>query len=265
MARFGGALSVLDFLSLGSSLSLRSFSRLGSAVAVLSYANLGSSLSLRGLVRLGSAFSVCGMVRLSSSLSVLESVCIPPTAQLSMPSWTINWDNTASELQFKTGSTKVLAVSTSGGSLHGTWMSESMVSASDHRLKQEVESLQRSLLRKQGEAESSGIASDLLRLFAPGPGSLQLEASERAFQALPGVVRQMPSKDGRRLGISYQDLLAVITLAAKERQQRLELLEAQEAAEVAQQDQQEGLIQALLKQVEQLSTRLDLLRYRSRR
>eukprot|EP00434_Breviolum_minutum_P003598 symbB.v1.2.003167.t1/scaffold173.1/size339812/10 len=158
-----------------------------------------------------------------------------------------------------------------------------MVSASDHRLKQEVESLQRSLLRKQGEAESSGIASDLLRLFAPGPGSLQLEASERAFQALPGVVRQMPSKDGRRLGISYQDLLAVITLAAKERQQRLELLEAweqtnqgdlhrsqpmskaQEAAEVAQQDQQEGLIQALLKQVEQLSTRLDLLRYRSRR
>lgn len=142
-----------------------------------------------------------------------------------------------------------------------------MISASDHRLKQEVVSLRRSLLQNQGELHEykSGIASDLLRLFMPAPGpGLRLEASEPALHAMPGVVREVLSKDGRSIGISYQDLLAVVTLAAKERQQRLELLEAQEVSEVAQQNEQEGLIQDLLQQVDHLSTRLDLLRYRHR-
>lgn len=146
-------------------------------------------------------------------------------------------------------------------------MSESMISASDHRLKQEVVSLRRSLLQNQGELHDykSGIASDLLRLFMPAPGpGLRLKASEPALHAMPGVVREVLSKDGRSIGISYQDLLAVVTLAAKERQQRLELLEAQEVSEVAQQNEQEGLIQDLLQQVDHLSTRLDLLRYRHR-
>jgi hypothetical protein len=42
-------LSVLDFASFGSSLSLRSISRLGAALAVLDLLHLGSSLSLSGL------------------------------------------------------------------------------------------------------------------------------------------------------------------------------------------------------------------------
>lgn len=161
----------------------------------------------------------------------------------------------------------MLAVSSSGGSLHGTWHSESIISASDHRLKREVEPLHRSLKGELGElpARPDGIASSLLRLLAPMPGSgLQLQASEHAFQALPGVVREVAGKDGRHFGISYQDLLAVIALAAQEREQHLRTLEAQEAFELKQQDEQEGLIQALLKQIEQLSTRFAVLRHGSK-
>ncbi|CAK9040211.1 unnamed protein product [Durusdinium trenchii] len=195
----------------------------------------------------------------------MDSVCIPPTAQLLMNPWTIKWDNTASELQFSTGSTKVLAVSSSGGSLHGTWHSESIISASDHRLKREVEPLHRSLKGELGElpARPDGIASSLLRTLAlPGSG-LQLQASEHAFQALPGVVREVAGKDGRHFGISYQDLLAFLA-CLQEREQHLRTLEAQEAFELKQQDEQEGLIQALLKQIEQLSTRFAVLRHGSK-
>ncbi|CAE6921403.1 Lsm7 [Symbiodinium sp. CCMP2592] len=141
------------------------------------------------------------------------------------------------------------------GSLHGTWASESIISASDSRLKREVLPLYRSLLEKREQSAGEGAggeerqdisASSLLRLLVPDgssdPLNLKLEATDESLRSLPGVVRQMPNQGGR-LGISHQDLLAVITLAAKERERRLEALEAQEDAEIAQQEEQNGLIQ----------------------
>jgi len=208
---------------------------------------------------------------------VRDSMCIAPSAQLHLPVWTISWDTGTSELQFKTGSTKVMAVSASGGSLHGTWASESIISASDSHLKREVLPLYRSLLEKREQSAGEGAggeerqdisASSLLRLLVPDgssePLNLKLEATDESLRSLPGVVRQMPNQGGR-LGISHQDLLAVITLAAKERERRLEALEAQEEAEIAQQEEQNGLIQALFSQVEQLTKRFTLLRYQGSR
>ena len=79
---------VLDFVHVGSSLSLRHFARLGSSLtvcglarfgsslAVLDFVQLGSSLSLRNYARLGSAVALLGMGRFGSVLSVLRLECI---------------------------------------------------------------------------------------------------------------------------------------------------------------------------------------------
>ncbi|CAE7798512.1 Lsm7 [Symbiodinium sp. CCMP2456] len=277
-ARSGTSMSASDLLGLDSPLLVQSLSRSSFASVVFSASCLGSSLSSRGAAHAGSPASLSGLVRLSSPMFVRDSVCIAPSAQLQLPVWTISWDTGTSELQFKTGSTKVMAVSASGGSLHGTWASESIISASDSHLKREVLPLYRSLLEKGEQNRAGGgagneerddiSASSLLRLLVPDgssdPLNFKLEATDESLRSLPGVVREMPNQGGR-LGISHQDLLAVITLAAKERERRLQALEAEEEAEIAQQEEQNGLIQALFSQVEQLTKRFTLLRYQSSR
>eukprot|EP00439_Symbiodinium_sp_Y106_P086995 s397_g38.t1 len=193
---------------------------------------------VRDMLSTGSPPSLSGLVRLSSPMFVRDSMCIAPSAQLHLPVWTISWDTGTSELQFKTGSTKdglsceVMAVSASGGSLHGTWASESIISASDSHLKREVLPLYRSLLEKREQSAGEGAggeerqdisASSLLRLLVPDgldsrssdPLNLKLEATDESLRSLPGVVRQMPNQGGR-LGISHQDLLA-----ARDREMRI--------------------------------------------
>ena len=82
LARFGSvfAVSVLDFVHLGSSLSLRSFARCASGLSVLDFLHLGSSLSLRSFGRCGSALAAFGLVRFGSSLAVLD--CVVPFAPI---------------------------------------------------------------------------------------------------------------------------------------------------------------------------------------
>ena len=70
----GSALSVLDYVSIGSSISFRSFARMGSAfsvygitrcgssVSVLDYIELGSSLSIRSYTRVGIFYSFFSVV-----------------------------------------------------------------------------------------------------------------------------------------------------------------------------------------------------------
>lgn len=279
---FGSSLSVVDFLTLGASVSLRSFARLGSSVSVLRFAHVGSTLSLRSFSRLGSSLSVLGNTRMGSHLSVHDCLCIKTGNVLSLPgSFSLAWDSVSSEIQAKVGTYKPLAITATGGSLHGTWSSESIISASDRRLKREVLPLVRSLRGEQApptgkpaaamESASSSIASSLLRLLIPKEeeqGPLHLKTDRRAAEALPGVVRPLPGAgeegEGKetRNGISHQDLLAVITLAAKERQQRLDALEAQEAAEEELHEEQRSLIEVLTAQVKDLSARFSRLRYR---
>lgn len=283
--KFGSSLSVVDFLQLGASVSLRSFSRLSSAVSVLRFAHVGSTLSLRSFSRLGSSLSCIGTTRIGSHLSVHDCLCIKTGNVLSLPGYmSLSWDSVSSEIRFKAGTFKAMSLSATGGSLHGTWSSESIISASDRRLKREVLPLVRSLRGDKAppigkpaaamETASSSIASSLLRLLIPKEEEeqrpLNLKTDQRAAEALPGVVRPLPGageegegKETRqRHGISHQDLLAVITLAAKERQQRLEALEAQEAAEEELHEEQQSLIEVLTAQVKDLSARFSRLRYR---
>merc|ERR1719321_1157974 len=65
-------MSVLDFVHLGSTLSLRSFSRFSSSMSVLDFVHLGSTLSLRSWGRLSSAVSVRGLARFGSTLSLFD-------------------------------------------------------------------------------------------------------------------------------------------------------------------------------------------------
>ena len=48
----------MDYVMLGSTMSLRSFTRFGSAMSIIDYMALGSSLSLRSFARVGSVCSV---------------------------------------------------------------------------------------------------------------------------------------------------------------------------------------------------------------
>ena len=72
----GSSLSLRSFASLGSSLTVCGLARFGSSLAVLDFVQLGSSLSLRNYARLGSAVALLGMGRFGSVLSVLRVECI---------------------------------------------------------------------------------------------------------------------------------------------------------------------------------------------
>merc|ERR1712157_599302 len=69
-ARLGDSLSVLDFLHLGSSVSLRSYARIGSALSVFAFSHLGSSVSLRSFARLGSTLSSVGQMKIGSDAGI---------------------------------------------------------------------------------------------------------------------------------------------------------------------------------------------------
>lgn len=257
-----------------------------------------------------------------------DSVCLAPGKVLSFPGgWTISYDAANTKMEFKQNAgDPAFVITPSGGNLHGTWRAESIISASDRRLKRGIEPLYRSLLRgrrdgrasppptrpgAQGRAEeeepseedpseawSPMTASGLLarlrpsaaRLLAslpgtPGDASLPPQqhqqrrsedaaatATPAAFafdaedveRALPDVVRTaaaaVPGGGGGRKLVAYQDLLAVLALAAKERQRRLELHEAQEAAEVAELRRQGDLLDALESQAGGLLGRFARLR-----
>eukprot|EP00445_Apocalathium_hangoei_P063519 CAMPEP_0204113546 /NCGR_PEP_ID=MMETSP0361-20130328/3722_1 /ASSEMBLY_ACC=CAM_ASM_000343 /TAXON_ID=268821 /ORGANISM="Scrippsiella Hangoei, Strain SHTV-5" /LENGTH=371 /DNA_ID=CAMNT_0051063927 /DNA_START=64 /DNA_END=1179 /DNA_ORIENTATION=+ len=141
VVRLGSTLSVLDFAQVGSTLSVRSWLRLGSALSVFDFAHLGSSLSLRSLTRLSSSLSIFGEMRLGSSLSVSDDLFFGSRLHFGTSDTYIHYDSGSTELRFYAGGNKRMSVSSTGGDLHGTWSSESIISASDRRLKRSIEPL----------------------------------------------------------------------------------------------------------------------------
>jgi hypothetical protein len=83
--RIGSALTALDFVHFGSSLSLRSYARMGSAISamgisrfgnsmsVLDYLHLGSTLSCRNVAYVGTQLSVSGTTKFASLSLVADS------------------------------------------------------------------------------------------------------------------------------------------------------------------------------------------------
>lgn len=280
--RLGSTLSILCSTNLGSTLSLRSGLRLGSSVSVLEMIHFGASLSLRSLGRLGSALSIFGKTNLAGGLTMEDNLYIEPDQVAKVTGWAIKWNTGTQRLEFlKDGTTQTpISMSLTGGSLHGTWTVESIVSASDRRLKREIWPLAQTLPTKAGGKPTS--ASDILQALNP-IRSFTLPSLNRAkeeprilFNAeeveevLPELVRENPAApDGETTtpdkgkGILYQDFLALLTLAAQERQKRLEQHRIREQEEILRIQEQESLIEMMERQVDALKGRFTRLRSRN--
>jgi len=279
LARLGSvfSMSVLDFVHLGSSLSLRSFGRVGSSVSVqglarlgsvfsmsvLDFLHLGSSLSLRSLGRLGSSVSVLGLARFSA-LSLSEKV------EFGQNSY-IRYDS--SSIEARVGNARGLSITSSGGTLHGVWSSDNVISASDRRLKKDIAPLGRTLAEEMrhargddevpdagSKAERSEAVAWMLRELRPvsfsfrrGPESKFARygfVAQEVERVLPSVVRE---KDTYK-HVLYQDLIALLTLTAQAQNARLEALEQQ----LAEQSQRLAQLEDLPRKVAALERLLEV-------
>lgn len=81
-ARFSGAMSVNSFMFMGSSLSLRSFTRCASAISVTSGAFGGLRFSITGSIKLASTLSLRSCARISGKASILDSVTLGSSLSL---------------------------------------------------------------------------------------------------------------------------------------------------------------------------------------
>jgi len=188
LSRFGSSMSVLDFLHLGSSLSLRSFTRAGSAVSVrglsrfgssmsvLDFLHLGSSLSLRSFARVGSSLSVRGGVlslsvrglsRFGSSMSVLDFLHLGSSLSLrsfarvgsSISVYGNVLMNDGATIGV-TATTKSISITSAGGTLHGTWSAENALDTSDRRLKKDIMPLGKTLAEKMLRVQANEASAD---------------------------------------------------------------------------------------------------------
>lgn len=290
IVRMGNRLSILSQCHLGSTLSLRSGCRLGASLSVLDMVSLGATLSLRSFSRLGSSMSLLGNVRLGSSLSIFDNICLHTDKVAKFEEWSIGWNAGSSMMQFlKDGVAQPpLTISPTGGQLHGTWTVESIVSASDRTLKREIQPLATTLKKNLGGAQSSQerTASRVLQALNPmrlkgtqgGHSAEKTKEEPRILfeaddveEVLPELIRPAPglretsqaSDAGVGKGILYQDFIALLTLAAQERQRRLEEHQVREREENLRIQQQEQFIEMLEKQVNALRGQFRRLRSRN--
>lgn len=264
-ARVGASLSVFDFQHIGSTVSLRSFSRLGSrfsvwsgmrigsTLSVLSYVNLGSSLALRGFASVGSAISVLGFAHIGSSLSLRSFARFGSDLSIS-GNLLFSASNTyiresGSELEVNVAGARAMSLTSSGGTLHGTWSADTVISTSDRRLKRNIKPLMTTFQSNQAtgreaglrgphaEATTAGAVDWVLRQLRPVSYNFKegAEAKYMRFgfiadeieEVLPQIIRTLPSSSPKednseppelsdKKGIVYPDLIAVLTSMVKE-------------------------------------------------
>jgi len=235
--RIGKTVSLLGFSKMGASLSLRSMARLGSALSVLDYTHFGSTLSVRSSAKVGGDFYVTGKLEFSTNTYIQETTSPSP----------------ALETYFS--GNRVMSLSTTGGTLHGTWMADTVVEISDRRLKTNIKEIGDTMEQNRNVLETS--KEKTLGGESPSPsrtdGKLQEKAAEKPLswvlrqlrpvsynfkqgndaknmrfgfiaqemeKVLPQVVRELPRKGetGKdvKKGIVYPDLIAVLTAMMRE-------------------------------------------------
>jgi len=230
MCRLASSLSVLDFLHLGASLSLRSFARVGASFALLDYGQIGSTLSVRGLARIGSSLAIQHAIQFSNEntyVQFAEHFTGNPTGQLEIY-----------VESYRTMSMSGKLTDGAAGILHGAWFSDDIVYTSDRRLKKNIRPLISKLnsmlppLAKAADQRSEDGATWVLRELRPvvyefKQGTEAKNAggkvrygfiADEMESTLPEVVRDAPQFQG----IAYQDLIAVLTTAMQSLQRRLE-------------------------------------------
>jgi len=203
VARLGATISVLGVSAVGSSISVRSFTRLGSSLSILNFAQLGSALSVRHLVRVGGDLTVGGALRFSETTYL---------------------DSSSGNLEAYVSSTRTLSLSSEGGTLHGLWSADTVVSLSDRRLKRNIRPLQKAL-PKGPDSEISPVRWVLRQLrpvsyrFVRGVDAKHIRfgfIADEIQQVLPEVVREVNVAEGPRKSIVYTDLIAILTAAVRD-------------------------------------------------
>jgi len=233
-APVGTRFSVIDFVHLGSSLSLRSFSRLGAALSVLDFAHFGSSLSVRSFGRVGSNVKTFdNKVEFGSDATKYIQATVGDPA-------TINAYVSSAQIVSMSGT----AAGVVTGQLHGTWLVEAdggnIAGFSDIRLKENVRPLRQTLretlttVTQAGKSRASSASKApesmvgdsvestsewLLEKLRPvsyqykkgGPQSRMRFGfmADEMLGLLPQVTRGLEDSAGH-VGIVYQDLLAVL-------------------------------------------------------
>jgi len=171
VTRLGSTLSLLDKAVFGSSLSMRNWCRLGGTMSIIDYGRLGSSLSLRSCARFGSSLSICGVSRVGGTMSVHGDVYFAQKVVFGSANTYMYYDSGSSELKIVANGNTRVSIGTGGGTLHGIWSSESIISASDRRLKRQIEPLHRALAQS---------AEQLVR----GDGKLKLNSRDEQRDSL---------------------------------------------------------------------------------
>lgn len=163
---------------------------------------------------------------------------------------------------------------TGGGILHGTWIADAEIATSDRRLKKGITPLHRTLLARMadekvgpynknlaGMKEQRRAAIDwILRELRPVSFSFRQGIDSKSMnprygfvaQEVERVVPDLVHDDGSNKYMIYQDLIAMITLAAQDHQDRLE----QHHGEV---DTLRGLVKKLGEKMRQLQSRVSKL------
>lgn len=209
---------------------------MGNSLSVLACTNLGSSLSLRSFCRMGAALSVVGVVKLPSSV------------QMTADSAIYAFDTSVNTL------TRRMSFPGSGseGILHGFWTADQALTTSDRRFKRDIKPLHRTLLARMkfdGESPANefedgpddavpGATRDerasavdwVLRELRPVSFSFK-NADTKKFgdrrygfiaQEVEKIIPELVRNRGNTKYMVYQDLISLVTLAAKDQQERLE-------------------------------------------
>merc|ERR1719197_521828 len=245
-SRFGASISMFDFLAIGSSLSMRNIARIGSSMSLLSAAALsstlsvgsdalmcgslslrsyqlcGSAMSILDFVHLGSTISCRGFARLGSTLSITSVAKLSGDVALNLDSSNnrrlyLDGDSEKTYITYDSSSTpkavqhyvnnggtpfRALAVTGTGGTLHGVWSADVSLTLSDRRVKTDVEpiaaTLRRAFSRAEPEAAAAGPADDASGrpaswvLWELRPVSFRLKTGPEAKFVKFGFIAQEP-------------------------------------------------------------------------
>jgi len=244
---------------MGSSVSLFGGLRLGSSLSMFSAYTFGSSLSLRSFSRLGAALSIVG----SATEASIKCGCDLHFIKTGKPKFNARKSNGVD-------STRLYLRGTSQdyGSLRGQWFADEELDTSDRRLKENIAPLGITMQKRREHVRgSSGIGrtkqepsavSWVLRELRPVSFRFKAGEDEDESKAMPSkqlrfgfVAQEMKrvtpelvesltepgiSTANGPLAVRYKDLLAVLTLAFQEQQQKLiaqdsEIAQAQKEAE----------------------------------
>merc|ERR1712194_744512 len=261
-ARCGSSLSVLGKVSgsgklsisqqgvCGSMVSLRSFARFGSNLSTFDALCLGSTLSVRGFCRCGSNLSVDTQLRVAERLYIGDNALnyvkyVGGIDSAVSKAYAFYADNGASastrRLTFGMGTTNYL---------HGTWNSDATITTSDRRLKRNIRPLYEALLEEHARVTTGGrpgrsgaeiaaelpepVAAHTFRQLRPVAFSMRsdVQAKRVSFgfiaqelqELYPSIVYKDDATPDGRLAVSYQDLIAIITLTLQQEMKRVDSL-----------------------------------------